>query len=73
MTTNKVPAYSEKSYAFAPYVTAQNFIGGSFRDSVTGRTLDVENPRHGRAMGLALLRNVGSNESVRSADATTFQ
>ena len=52
----QAPAYAERSYGFTPYVPAQNFIGGSFCDSVTGRFLDVENPRHGKVMGKVVRR-----------------
>jgi malonate-semialdehyde dehydrogenase (acetylating) / methylmalonate-semialdehyde dehydrogenase len=67
MTTTKVPAYPEKSYAFAPYATAQNFIGGAFRDSATGRTIDVENPRHGKVMGKVVQSSAADVEAAVQA------
>jgi malonate-semialdehyde dehydrogenase (acetylating) / methylmalonate-semialdehyde dehydrogenase len=46
-----VPHYPPRSYEFADYGTARNWIGGSFCDASTGETMEVENPRYGRAMG----------------------
>jgi malonate-semialdehyde dehydrogenase (acetylating)/methylmalonate-semialdehyde dehydrogenase len=63
----KAPAYAEKSYAFTPYVPAQNFIGGSFCDSVTGRFLDVENPRHGKVMGKVVLSSAADVDAAVQA------
>ncbi len=46
-----VPTYAPRGYEFADAGLARNWIGGEWRDSSTGATLDVENPRHGRTMG----------------------
>ncbi|MFO7564808.1 MAG: CoA-acylating methylmalonate-semialdehyde dehydrogenase [Enhygromyxa sp.] len=43
----KFPA---RDYAFAATAAAQNWIGGAWRDASTGEALEVQNPRHGRAM-----------------------
>ena len=45
-----VPSFSAEDYGFAEYVPARNFIGGSWRDPSGSETLEVVNPRHGRAM-----------------------
>lgn len=44
-------AFSAKSYEFTPYVDIKNWIGGKWRDGESGQWLDVENPRHGKAIG----------------------
>ncbi|HEY0880551.1 MAG TPA: CoA-acylating methylmalonate-semialdehyde dehydrogenase, partial [Archangium sp.] len=33
------------------YVPIKNWIGGNWREGETGKWLDIENPRHGKAMG----------------------
>lgn len=45
------PTFSAKSYAFTPYVDIKNWVGGQWREGSAGSWLDVENPRHGKAMG----------------------
>ncbi|HEY1086554.1 MAG TPA: CoA-acylating methylmalonate-semialdehyde dehydrogenase [Archangium sp.] len=45
------PSFSAKSYAFTEYVPIKNWIGGSWREGESGKWLDIENPRHGKAMG----------------------
>lgn len=50
MTAATIPGFSARSYDFAEYVPARNLIGGEWVDARSGETLDVENPRHGRAM-----------------------
>jgi malonate-semialdehyde dehydrogenase (acetylating)/methylmalonate-semialdehyde dehydrogenase len=47
-----VPTFTAKSYAFAPFTTARNFIGGQWRDASTGRTQPVPNPRWGQDLGV---------------------
>lgn len=44
-------AFSAKSYEFTPYVDVKNWVGGKWRDGESGKWLDIENPRHGKAMG----------------------
>ena len=46
-----VQAFPARSYAFAAYQDAQNWIGGAWRQPATSAWLNVENPRHGKIMG----------------------
>jgi malonate-semialdehyde dehydrogenase (acetylating)/methylmalonate-semialdehyde dehydrogenase len=50
-----IPAFSAKSYDFTPYVDVRNWVGGQWQESASGRWLDLENPRHGKAMGRVTL------------------
>ena len=45
-----IPKFEARTYAFQEWVPARNWIGGEWRDPSTGAWLDVENPRHARAM-----------------------
>ena len=46
-----IPAFSAKSYDFAEFIPARNYIAGEWCDPITSkRTQDVENPRHGKPM-----------------------
>jgi malonate-semialdehyde dehydrogenase (acetylating)/methylmalonate-semialdehyde dehydrogenase len=65
-------AYPEKSYAFTPYVPALNFIGGAFRDSAAGGSLDVENPRHGRVLGKVVLSTAADVDAAVQAARAAF-
>ncbi|MFT7582918.1 MAG: malonate-semialdehyde dehydrogenase (acetylating)/methylmalonate-semialdehyde dehydrogenase, partial [Myxococcota bacterium] len=47
------PKFEGLSYDFHPYVTAQNWVGGEWQDAQSGKTIDVENPRHGKVIGQA--------------------
>ena len=47
--------YLARSYAFADYATANNWIGGGFRPGSLGRQLPVDNPRYGKVMGQVTL------------------
>jgi malonate-semialdehyde dehydrogenase (acetylating)/methylmalonate-semialdehyde dehydrogenase len=50
-----VPQFTARSYEFATYTTARNYIGGEWRDASTGRTLAVPNPRWGKDIGVVQL------------------
>lgn len=43
--------FPARSYAFTEQGDALNWIGGRFVPAVSGATMPVDNPRHGRAMG----------------------
>jgi len=45
-----IPKFSATSYDFTEYVPARNYIGGQWRDPSGSGTLEVINPRYGRAM-----------------------
>jgi malonate-semialdehyde dehydrogenase (acetylating)/methylmalonate-semialdehyde dehydrogenase len=65
-----VPAYTTRGYDFAEYATARNWIGGEWRDSSTGETMPVENPRYGRAMGkVAVSPSADVHIAVQAAKA----
>ncbi|HLT38396.1 MAG TPA: CoA-acylating methylmalonate-semialdehyde dehydrogenase, partial [Enhygromyxa sp.] len=42
--------FSARDYGFSATAPAQNWIGGAWQDASTGETLEVLNPRHGKAM-----------------------
>ena len=44
-------AFSGRSYDFLSYVDCKNWIGGQWVDAQSGKTIDVDNPRHGKTMG----------------------
>src|SRR5689334_1420798 len=50
MSQEVLPKFTATSYAFTPYVPAQNWIGGKWSDAKSGKTIPVENPRHAKAM-----------------------
>ena len=65
MTTKAaLPAFSATSYAFASYEDAHNWIGGEWKKPSLGETIDVMNPRHGKAMA-----KVGMSGEQDVADA----
>jgi malonate-semialdehyde dehydrogenase (acetylating)/methylmalonate-semialdehyde dehydrogenase len=68
----QAPAYAEKSYAFIPYVPAQNFIGGVFRDSAAGGALEVENPRHGKVLGKVAISTAADVDAAVKAARAAF-
>jgi len=43
--------FSARSYEFQSYVDCKNWIGGEWVDSHSGKTEEVANPRHGKAIG----------------------
>jgi malonate-semialdehyde dehydrogenase (acetylating)/methylmalonate-semialdehyde dehydrogenase len=68
MIVRAVPTFDARSYAFTPYVDALNFIGGAFTPSVSGETLSVENPRHGREMARVAMSGTADVElAVKAA------
>ena len=65
MTTKAViPAFSATSYEFATYEDAQNWIGGEWKQASLKETMEVMNPRHGKAMA-----KVGMSGEADVADA----
>lgn len=66
------PAFSAKSYAFTPHTDIKNWIGGQWREGATGQWLDVENPRHGKAMGKMTLSTAKDVELAIEAGKKAF-
>jgi malonate-semialdehyde dehydrogenase (acetylating)/methylmalonate-semialdehyde dehydrogenase len=65
-----IPAFRATSYDFCEYVRAQNVIGGELVDGRSGPSLEVMNPRFGRAMSECALSSVEDvNDAVATADA----
>ena len=50
MSDPAVPAFAARSYDFAEYVPARNFIDGKWVDGQAKESMPVFNPRHGKAM-----------------------
>ena len=51
--------FSADSYAFTAVSPARNWIGGEWRDAGAGDSLDVLNPRHGKAMSATPMSAAG--------------
>jgi malonate-semialdehyde dehydrogenase (acetylating) / methylmalonate-semialdehyde dehydrogenase len=59
--------FSADSYAFQATAPAQNWIGGEWQDAASGETLEVLNPRYGRAMSQVHLSGVEDVERAVEA------
>lgn len=60
-----IPSFKAKSYDFTEFVTARNFIAGEWCDPLTSKaTLEVLNPRHGKAMATV---KMGGKDDVDAA------
>ncbi len=64
--------FPAKSYAFTEYVPVKNWIGGAWREGSVGSWLDIENPRHGKAMGKMTLSNAKDVEAAVEAAKKAF-
>jgi malonate-semialdehyde dehydrogenase (acetylating)/methylmalonate-semialdehyde dehydrogenase len=64
--------FPAKSYAFTEYVPVKNWIGGAWRDGSSGNWLDIENPRHGKAMGKMTLSTAKDVEAAVEAGKKAF-
>ncbi|NOY25041.1 MAG: CoA-acylating methylmalonate-semialdehyde dehydrogenase [Oligoflexia bacterium] len=66
-----IPAFPARDYAFAPWVDARNLIGGQWVDAVDPQaTLDVINPRYGRAMATVTLSGAADvDAAVKAANS----
>jgi malonate-semialdehyde dehydrogenase (acetylating)/methylmalonate-semialdehyde dehydrogenase len=64
------PAFSARNHEFAPYVDVRNWIGGEWSPAGSGATLEVINPRHGKAMGRVAISDASDvDRAVRAARA----
>jgi malonate-semialdehyde dehydrogenase (acetylating)/methylmalonate-semialdehyde dehydrogenase len=66
------PSFAAKSYAFSSYVDVKNWIGGQWREGATGGWLDVENPRHGKALGRVTLSTAKDVDAAVEAGRRAF-
>ena len=66
------PSFGAKSYAFTEYVNIKNWIGGNWREGSSGNWLDIENPRHGKAMGKMTLSTAKDVEAAVEAGKKAF-
>jgi malonate-semialdehyde dehydrogenase (acetylating) / methylmalonate-semialdehyde dehydrogenase len=71
MTVTKFP-FSGRNYDFVPYVQANNWIGGEWAPSLSGRTEDVFNPRHGRSMGSVVYSNAADVQAAFEVAKAAF-
>ena len=44
------PKFAATNYDFTPFIAARNYIGGEWVEPSGDHTLDIINPRHGKAM-----------------------
>ena len=68
-----IPAFPARSYAFTPYVAAQNWIGGTWVDAISGATLPVENPRHAKVMSHVAMSGAADVDAAVKAAAAAFK
>jgi malonate-semialdehyde dehydrogenase (acetylating)/methylmalonate-semialdehyde dehydrogenase len=66
----KFPA---RDYAFAATAPAQNWIGGTWQNAASGETLEVVNPRHGRAMSRVPMSGAEDVDKAVAAATAAFQ
>ena len=66
----KFPA---RDYAFAPTAAAQNWIGGAWQPASSGETLEVLNPRHGKAMSRVPMSSYDDVDKAVKAATAAFQ
>ena len=66
------PSFGAKSYAFTEYVNIKNWIGGNWREGASGNWLDIENPRHGKAIGKMTLSTAKDVEAAVEAGKKAF-
>ena len=72
MSAQSIPSFEGRSYDFVPYVAARNWIGGEWRDSLTGGTMPVDNPRHGKSMGEVALSGAADVDAAVAAASAAF-
>ena len=66
------PSFGAKSYAFTEYVNIKNWIGGNWREGSSGNWLDIENPRHGKAIGKMTISTAKDVEAAVEAGKKAF-
>lgn len=66
------PSFAAKSYAFTSYVDIKNWVGGKWHEGSAGSWLDVENPRHGKAMGRVTLSTAKDVQAAVEAGKKAF-
>ncbi|MBK8169535.1 MAG: CoA-acylating methylmalonate-semialdehyde dehydrogenase [Sandaracinaceae bacterium] len=67
-----VPTFSAKSYEFATYVPARNYIGGEFQDAKSGKSIPVINPRHGKAISNVVMSGKADVDAAVAAAKAAF-
>ncbi|NUP07208.1 MAG: CoA-acylating methylmalonate-semialdehyde dehydrogenase [Polyangiaceae bacterium] len=69
-----IPAFNAKSYDFAEFVPARNYIGGAWADPRSSKeTLEVLNPRHGKAMAKVVMSGAEDVDAAVKAAEKAFQ
>ena len=62
-------AFGARSYAFTPYVDAQNFIGGEWVNPSGADRLPILNPRHGQAISHVTMSTAADVDAAVRAGA----
>ncbi len=62
-----LPKFTARTYDFTEYVPVRNWIGGAWSEAAGGGWLDIENPRHGKAMGRMTMS--GAREVAAAVEA----
>ena len=69
-----IPSFSAKSYDLCEFVPARNFIGGEWLDPKTSKeSIDVLNPRHGKAMSRVVMSGADDVDAAVRAGEAAFQ
>lgn len=66
-----IQRFEAVDYQFTPYLAARNYIGGEWRDA-SGGSLDVENPRYGRAMSTVGMSTADDVDAAVQAARAAF-
>jgi malonate-semialdehyde dehydrogenase (acetylating) / methylmalonate-semialdehyde dehydrogenase len=66
------PSFNATTYDFTEYVPAQNWIGGEWRAPSGSETLDVINPRYGKAMSTVGMSTYEDIDAAVSAAKVAF-
>ncbi|MCA9600282.1 MAG: CoA-acylating methylmalonate-semialdehyde dehydrogenase [Myxococcales bacterium] len=62
-----VPPFSARSYEFCEWAPARNYVFGELSEASTGKSMPVENPRHGKVMSSVTLS--GAEDVNRAVEA----
>jgi malonate-semialdehyde dehydrogenase (acetylating)/methylmalonate-semialdehyde dehydrogenase len=68
----KLPKFDASSYAFTPYTDVRNWVGGRWADAASGESMEVINPRYGRAMGRVQMSGAADVDAAVSSAQAAF-
>ncbi len=69
-----IPTFGATSYDFTEYVTAQNYIGGEWRNTQSGiASLPILNPRYGKSMADCIMSNYDDVDAAVQAASAAYE